>query len=311
MKYYVKLSLITLLVSVAAAEIFGPLVGMRGYIGPAVMSLFSGGDESTENTVQLELANSDSNTSANTGSLTTPAAAKLMSADDAQDSCVSALKSVSLYPEFAQLPLVSPEASNGIYTFDWTDAIPISVLGASGKEQNQTATCRIGEDGRFRTLIVAGREIYSNAVGSGSVVGGWRIDRAISKADRSTNVTVSTKSTTPVVINGEELSPTLVLHCGENKTVSYVKLGTEVGSGKVTATSTVDGVETQLAWSISADGKNIYQGSRYITLLRRLAASSSYTLSFAPQGQKVVTLDFNLDGLKAAIFPLQEACHWR
>lgn len=308
MKYYVKLALITLVVSVAAAEIFGPMVGMRGYIGPAIMGLLGGETGGQPSPTQLEMTPSSSTDSSGS---TLISSAKPMSADAALDTCTGALKSISLHPEFAQVPAVTPSLKNGIYTFDWSKTTPTRMMDTSGKEKSVAAVCRIGEDGRFRTLVLGARELFSNANGKGAVTGGWRIGRAISKTDRSTNVTVSTRAAAPIVINGEELTPTLVLHCGENKTVSYIKLGTNIGSGRIAVTSKTSSSEGSARWSISTDGKNIYRGSKYITLLRELAAASSYTLSFSPSGQDRVSLHFSLDGLKAAINPLQEACHWR
>lgn len=315
MTYYVKLALITLVVSVAAAEIFGPLVGMRGYIGPAIMSLFDGDDSGQDSDAnvaatqidQTPVANNDTTEEGQVVALS----ATPISSDDALDLCVKALKSVSLHPEFAQIPVVNPALKNSVFTFNWPKATPARMMNSSGKEQNIVASCRIGEDGRFRAVQLNKHEIFSKTNGRASIIGAWRINRVISKTDRSTNVTVSTRAKKPVVINGVELTPTLVLHCGENKTVSYVKLGSNIGEGRLSVKSTADNAEKTTRWSISADGKNIYQGSKYITLLRQLAAASNYTLEFSPSGQSAVSVSFSLDGLKAAINPLQEACHWR
>lgn len=313
MKYYVKLALITLVVSVAAAEIFGPMVGMRGYIGPVIMGLLSGDAKGVDTNGEVNIAQlaPPPTSDIDNSDVTSVSSAQPMTPDEALDACVGALKSVSLHPEFAQIPAVKPVTKNGVYTFNWPKTTPTRMMNSSGKEQNLTAACRIGEDGRFRTLLLDKHKLFSDANGKASVNGTWRISRVISKADRSTNVTVSTRAEKPVVVNGTELTPTLVLHCGENKTVSYIKLGADIGAGRISVKSTADNDEQTLRWSISTDGKNIYQGSRYITLLRQLAAASRYTVSFSPNGQEAVSLSFSLKGLKAAINPLQEACHWR
>lgn len=303
MNYYIKVALITLLISVAVAETAGPMFGVRGYIVPFVSGFF-GDDSTADNSVaSLEL----------TSEKPKPKKAKAakFSASQALDVCVSAIKQVSLHPDFTQVPAVSPVLENRQFKMVWDKKSPARTMNADGADIGLLATCHVDQStGDIALFSINGRSLV-NAAGEGGLTGGWKVERAVSEVDNSTNVTVTATAADAVTVDGESATPQLVLHCGEDKTIVYIGMGVPVGTGTIMVDAGIGDDSDSSRWSISTDRRNIFPDGQYIGLIRQMMASPQATFSLAPGGGETIEARFDLRGLAAAVFPLQEACHWK
>lgn len=307
MKYYLKVALLTLIISVVAAELVGPQFGLRGYITPFVNQMIEGEAKTSAmpgEVASLELTNEEPPPPS--------AAKKLVSAAQALDICVASIKQVSLHSEFTQVPAVAGDTEDGVHKMVWGKKSPARTMNADGADVAILATCHVSaESGHIILLSINGRSLVNSPTGSANLIGGWTVERNVSDVDNSTNVTVTAVAQNVTTIDGASSKPELILHCGEDKTIVYVGVGLPVGAGTIPVTSEIGDDKSQSRWSISTDRKNIFPDGRYISLTRQLMAAEQAKFSMSPQGGDEISFQFDLRGLPAAVFPLQEACHWK
>ncbi|MCB1756156.1 MAG: hypothetical protein KDJ38_11570 [Gammaproteobacteria bacterium] len=309
MNHYLKVALLTLVFSVAFAEILGPLFGLRGYIGPTIMSLLGGSAPSGQTTDEAHVASLELTDEQNGDQAL---AQEPVGVDMALDSCIAAIKSVSLHPDFTQLPTVKAEEDDDIFKFVWNKNAPARTMNADGAEISLLATCQVKKaNGYINFLSINGKSLVDVAAGRAALLGNWRLERKVSEVDNSTNVTVTTKAIAPVNIQGKQVNPQLVLHCGEDKTVSYIDMGTEVGAGTLRVTTVLQNDESSSRWNIGSDRQSVFPDGQYIGLIKLMLEAPDLKVQMAPNGGDTVEIQFDLEGLPAAISPLQEACHWK
>ncbi len=307
MKYYLKVALLTLVVSIAAAELLGPKIGLTPYIGPRIKSLLqqeTGTESSGQPSVQtLRLTEEET--------AQTEPPRETVKPEAALDTCIAAVKFVSLHPEFTQIPGISLNEDKSLFKAVWGKNAPARTMNADGKEVNLQVNCHVNkQNGRISLLTINEKTLISDPAGSPSVGGDWKVERAVSDIDNSTNVSVTAQSEAQYQIGGQAVNPELVLHCGEDKTVALINADAEVGAGTIMVSMFIDDDETRSRWNIAADRKNIFPDNQYIGMIRLLMKAKTVKFRFAPNGAEPVEFEFDLTGLSAAVYPLQQACHW-
>ncbi len=309
MKYYLKVALITLAVSVGVAEIFSPWLGLNGFIAPMIEDVLEQKKIITLDKgeiAKLELTSEKDKKS--------PLPGKEIGIDLALDACVSAIKQLSLFPEFTQIPAIKPRISGIDFQFKWDNKIAIRTLNTQGAEVGLPAVCKVNKNnGLISELHIDKRQLVSGtSVDQKKITGDWKIERSVSSIDNSTNVVVSGYAAAPAIIGDRSVRPEIVLQCSENKTILYIGIGEEVGAGTInTSVSLGGGKEQRSRWNISADRKNIFPEGQYIGLIRSMLKAPDMLVGFSPSGEVSLKFRFKLAGLQAAVYPLQEACHWK
>ena len=304
MNYYLKVALITLVISVVVAEAAGPQLGFRGYIVPFVNSLLSGDTSPSAEIATLELTTEEP----------APKISKTqgISSSQAMETCVTAVKQVTLHPDFTQVPAISAQEQGRQFQIVWDKISPVRTMNADGQEVSLLATCHVdAATGGIALFSINGRSLVSSLDASTGLTGNWKVERNVSEVDNSTNVTVRATAVSSIDIAGETATPQLVLHCGEDKTIVYIGMGGSVGAGTIMVDSRIGNEESRSRWSISTDRRNIFPDGQYIGLIRQLLNATEAGFSLSPNGGDPVEARFDLKGLAAAVFPLQEACHWK
>jgi len=305
MKYYFKVALLTLVVSVVAAELVGPRFGLQGYVIPWLEDRFApqATTQPVSDVATLELA---------TESAGTARVSDATSEAQALDRCVAAIKSIALHPEFTQVPDIRARTDRGVYIFGWNKTFPARTLNSAGRDVGMLATCHIERaTGVILRLSVNGRALVTQPTRPADLRGSWSVQRQVSRVDNSTNVTLSLAAGQTVSMNGQRARPELILHCGENRTIAYLRVGVPVGAGTLRVRSQIGGEQSEARWSISGNRMDVRPDGRFIALIRSLMRSGDALFTLIPVQGDAVAIPFDLAGLPSAVFPLQEACHWK
>jgi type VI secretion system protein VasI len=307
MNHYLKVALLTLAATVLIIELFGSTVGLTGVVDRFFTSLNSNddvGDSTQGNVATLKLTTEKSLP-------TTPKAQVPVAIEHALDTCISVIKDLALHPDFTQIPAIVPIESDVLYKFFWAKKSTVKTMDTRGNDARLKVSCYVNKlGGLISQFSIADKTLFIHKKGSASILGAWRVSRSVSKQDNSTNVTLVNKAIAGVTINGQLLVPELQLHCGENKTVVSIVAGVQVGVGSLMVNTLIDDEAMRERWRISKQLSAILPNGQFIRLVRLLTNARAYKVSFVAKSGEIVNMEFDLNGLSAAVFPLQQACHW-
>ena len=141
--------------------------------------------------------------------------------------------------------------------------------------------------------------------------GKWKVIEDVSPIDDSKKVTLMLDAED--IIRGSYSShrPTMVLRCSENKTNAYIVMGPFLGTRGINVLSRLDKTKaTKRSWSISTDHKAIFAPGSNVQYIKNIMKHDKLLVQLTPYGASPVMTTFDLKGLKEAIKPLREACHW-
>ncbi len=306
--YYLKVALITLIVSIGLAELIGPRFGLNGYLMPNVKKLAnqqltkSEVRDSGVTTLKLTSEKGEKNKSK----------PKQTDADQAYEICYKNIKSVSLFPEFTRIPRMAPVDSKGLFQFEWGKINPVRSLNTRGAEVSTLISCQIEKASGYISFLQIDKQILANSLSSSSLIGVWKIDRILSDIDNSTNVFVSAPAANIIKLNSKETVPELVINCRENTTRFHIAMGQNIGTGSVDVKISIDGTDAFLSqWNYSSDKQGITPQEHHIGLLQLMLNAHVMKASFKSTVGTLINIDFSLDSLSAAIYPLKKACHWK
>lgn len=145
--------------------------------------------------------------------------------------------------------------------------------------------------------------------------GKWVTKRSVSPIDDSATVVLSLDAESEVRgWPGKVALPTLILRCKEGRAEAYVVTGMppDVEGGGEDATVTVRFGEDPagtLQLSKSTDGEALFFPEP-VNLMKGMLSYDTMLFRFTPFNSSPVMTRFDLRGLRDAITPLREACHW-
>ncbi|MDO6460839.1 type VI secretion system-associated protein TagO [Granulosicoccaceae sp. 1_MG-2023] len=317
-KHMLKVAVLTLAVSVLLLETLGPLIGIRGYVGPLLMeqiARFRDADTDTQRGSALPpLAGSDTPVQAAPPAAVPELPATLRPGSPeavAMESCVTAISAVSLHPQFNRVPFVGPRHDGDNIIYVWDADAPLVAMAVDGSEVSRNVYCEVLPGGAVSRLDIDGRTLAVDPQGRREITNGWQVYRAVSGIDGSTNVTVVGKALH--ALSDGTTVPELILRCGEDKTVAHLNAAVPLGEpgSTVQVTTVVDGRESRAGWRVAEDGRNLFASGHAIAFIRSLMRAGTFSLRFADaQGQEQES-PFDPNGVTAAVAPLQEACHWQ
>lgn len=308
--YYLKVALITLVVTVGFAEFFGPRLGFQSYLFPLLEpylgtpAVIPQRETTPSGVATLELTSEKDKK---------PASASVeATAEQAYEICYSNIKAISLFPEFTRIPEVKPDEKEKQYRFFWSKANSIRTLNTKGAEIALAAECHVQRANGFVSLFSIDKRVLAQGLASDNVLGNWAVQRTVSNIDRSTNVSVSINAATEILIGNQSVTPVLDIQCNENKTTFQVKANTVIGSGNVNVNLDLDGRDSiNSRWVFTDDQLAITPTGQYIGTLQLLMKAGMMNVSFQTIDEQIITIPFRVNQLPAAIFPLQQACHWK
>ena len=306
-KHMVKVAALTIAGSVLVLETVGPLFGIHGFIGPQVANWLDEQPPTTTQPVPSETPSGAGEDDPGAPSPLRPGSPQAV----AMESCVTALNAVSLHPKFNRIPFVEPTSEGNNIVYEWTANQPVVAMAVDGREVRRTAYCEVVPGGDVAELMIDGRLLAADEAGRSSITNNWQVIRAVSGIDGSTNVSVIGNAL-HALADGTTV-PQLVLHCGEDKTVAYLKADIPLGEPRAAmpVTTVADGQESTADWSISEDGLNAFVSGQYIPFIRDLMRADTFLLRFTDTTGTQQEAPFDPHGVTAAVAPLQEACHWQ
>lgn len=145
--------------------------------------------------------------------------------------------------------------------------------------------------------------------------GDWQIETETSALTDETNVYLSVASDEPIHCSWGSGAVTLMLRCQENTTSLILITPCHVADHRDygVVDYRVDG-ETAHKFLAEESTNNrslgLWTGASSIPVINHLLGRQTLTTRFTPYGENPKTVTFNVNGLKEAIMPLREACHW-
>lgn len=154
--------------------------------------------------------------------------------------------------------------------------------------------------------------------GEAPLTGKWIVRKERSPIDDSRRVILMRDAKGPASGGLMRKHPTLVLRCNENETKLYISFGFRIGSyldeGPAPITYRIgDFPAVDARWSPSTDRKalGLWSGQTSIPFIRKLVDAERFVARAADSDGLRTTAVFDISGLKEAIKPLAEACHWQ
>ena len=147
------------------------------------------------------------------------------------------------------------------------------------------------------------------------VSGKWLIRTDVSPMDDSRTVALFLEAENEISGWLETKRPVLILRCLENKTTAYINVGmsanVEYGHQGATVRVRFDSKDPRkLVMDRSTDDEALFFREP-ISVIREMMVHEVMIFEFTPFNASPARATFKLTGLKEAIKPLQEACHWQ
>lgn len=140
--------------------------------------------------------------------------------------------------------------------------------------------------------------------------GKWIVSEQASQIDDSKKVILILDAETDVGYGYRRTTPSMILRCSENETNAYINTNYYLGLDSISVLTRLDkNKATKSYWSISTDGKAIFAPNN-ISFIKKLLEHDSLLIQLTPYGESPIMTTFDLRGVKEAVKPLREACHW-
>lgn len=194
--------------------------------------------------------------------------------------------------------------------------IPIFVNAAELNIKKEIAICAAKESDAERLICYdkLAKKLGIDKSKSKSIKGKgkWQVRKSISPIDDSTNVYLYLNSEEPVKSGYKIVRPSLYIRCKENKTDVYLNWNLYLGLDTTKMLTRFDSEPAYTStWSISTDTKAVFvRGNNDISFAKKMMEHSKLLVQITPYGENPVMATFDIKGLKEAINPLREACHW-
>lgn len=150
-----------------------------------------------------------------------------------------------------------------------------------------------------------------------SNVSHWQIRSEKSRIDDSTNVFLRVDSREPIISRyGEKVRPILYIMCRENETNISIWFGGYFMSdiqGKGDITYRIDdhsAKRKKFRESNNNEYLGMWSGHTAIPFIKEMFSGANLFVRAIPFSDSTLNIDFPIYGLKEAIKPLREACHW-
>lgn len=141
--------------------------------------------------------------------------------------------------------------------------------------------------------------------------GKWTVSEETSAIDDSKKVTLLLDAENSIGDSYRKYTPTIVLRCSENKTNAYIVMGKFLGSDGIKVLTRLDKQKaSKKRWSISTDHKAIFAPGSNTGYIKTLIKHDKLLVQLTPYSASPVMTTFDLRGLKEAVIPLRNACHW-
>lgn len=195
--------------------------------------------------------------------------------------------------------------------------IPL-ICSAASISKSQMAECGLKKNNVERL------ECYDNlaenigathpTVSSTESSGKWTTNKEVSPLDDSVNYYLSVESDQPISNRyGGTVTPVLTIRCKENTTAISIWWGVFLGIDSTSVTYRIDDEKAHTSqWSISTKREHTgkWRGSTSIPFIKKLFGRKTLLLQVTPYGENSVLTNFKISGLKDAIKPLRNTCHW-
>lgn len=193
-------------------------------------------------------------------------------------------------------------------------AVVAPALSTSAAEVSTYRECAKIDDSSSRLACydaLSGRE---REVGSRKSAK-WLIDERVNPLDDSKTVIAVLVADTGRGTYGDPV--TLTSLCRSNKTQLYIDFGSYLGSDSSSVYSKWKYITIRVGsadarkekWGVSTDHKAAF-APRAIRLLKEMLRADDLVVQVVPYGSNPITAVFDLSGMRSAITPLAETCHW-
>lgn len=138
----------------------------------------------------------------------------------------------------------------------------------------------------------------------------WSVSTSASPVDDSKTVTLTTRADKPFTAMMGSAHPILLVRCKQNKTEMFISWDTYINIQSTPVLTRLDkGKATTASWGVSTDNSATF-APRPISLIKSMFGKNTLLAQVTPYGQSPASVSFDVRGLKDAIKPLRQACHW-
>lgn len=153
------------------------------------------------------------------------------------------------------------------------------------------------------------------AVRTNRPAGQWLVTTETSKIDDSKNVFLVVPAKNQSIGRfGDLVKPELWLSCRENQTSMWVTMFQFLTTTETDVTYRIDkmkATDRQFAMSTDHEAFGLWRGRAPVDFARGLFGHDTLLMRVTPYGESATTVEFPITGLRDAIKPLAEACHWK
>lgn len=141
--------------------------------------------------------------------------------------------------------------------------------------------------------------------------GKWKVREEVSPIDDSKKVIMTLDAETTIGHGYREYRPIMYIRCSENKTSLFINTNHYLGLRDIPVLTRLDKDKaTTRKWGLSTDNKAIFAPGSNAAYAKSLFNNDSLLIQLTPYNESPVMTTFDIRGLKEAIKPLREACHW-
>ena len=185
-------------------------------------------------------------------------------------------------------------------------------LCANEKDDAKRLNCfdKLTEQKNNNTAIYKGELEKKEAPAKITDKGKWYTSIDTSEIDDTKNVILTLSAENAIYSRYRTERPTLYLRCAENKTEAYINWNVFLGSDSIKVLLRYDKEKAKTRrWDTSTDHKSLFVRGN-IPFIKKLLKHKKLLVKVTPYSESPVTTTFDVRGLKEAIKPLREACHW-
>jgi len=156
------------------------------------------------------------------------------------------------------------------------------------------------------SLLVA---LIAPLIAHGASVGDWIIEHKMDPVDDSPEVGLLLRAASGTSRLGEAIY--LVISCRRDTTDLFIIWNDYLGTEADVLTRVGTAPAATARWTLSGNSQGTFYPGKAIPFIKTLVTANQLVARVTPYGENPVTAVFKLDGIKEAITPLQETCHWR
>lgn len=141
--------------------------------------------------------------------------------------------------------------------------------------------------------------------------GKWHVREEVSQIDDSKKVIMTLDAETTIRDGYREHRPIMYIRCSENQTNLFITINDYLGNRDIPVLTRLDKKKaTTRKWGLSTDNKSIFAPGSNVGYVKSLFKHDKLLIQLTPYNESPVMTTFDIRGLKEAIKPLRESCHW-